>query len=224
MILVDKNIKDLVANGELIIEGYDKSNVNCISYDLTIGCILIPTEDEIDGNIDVEEVDEYTLKPNEYIMIKTIEKLKLPPNILGRIADKNSVMRMGISVAGPHYQPGHETYSFLKIYNQSYTKVKLKKGFKIAQIIFEELKEEPEVPYNLNNRASFNNEITYKGYGKYKDKYAKNIERFENIQKNIENKESTIYSNILTFMGIFVSIFSLLTINFQSLIEKNRTA
>lgn len=49
---------------------------------------------------------EYRLSPGEVVFIKTQEKLKLLEDILGRIAEKNSLMRLGLKVDGPHYQPG----------------------------------------------------------------------------------------------------------------------
>ena len=39
MILVDKNIKELSAEGKLIKEAYTEENVNSISYDLTLGSL-----------------------------------------------------------------------------------------------------------------------------------------------------------------------------------------
>lgn len=214
MILVDKNIKKLVAEGTLIVKGYNENNVGAISYDLTIDKIIKPSN----GAYKIFKVDEYTLNPNEFVIIRTKEKLKIPNNILGRIVEKNSLIRTGLVVSGPHYQPGHETYCFLKVYNTSYDKFIIKSNKKIAQIIFEELKEIPELSYNENINASFNNEIHYRGYGKYKKEYEKKIKKLKTIQNNIDNKESKIYENVLTFMGIFISIFSLISINFQEVI------
>lgn len=215
MILVDKNIRSRVEAGELIIEEYNESNVNCISYDLTIDKIIKP----IENSERVEEVRKYILEPNEYIIIKTKEKLKIPNNVVGRIGEKNSLMRTGIVVAGPHYQPGHETYAYLRIINMSYSNFELKGNQKIAQIIFEELKEIPQTIYSSDERASFNNEMTYKGYGRYESLYKKSIKKIEKVNENIENKEGQIYANILTFMGIFVSIFGLITLNFDVLFK-----
>ncbi|MGU8237158.1 dCTP deaminase [Clostridium perfringens] len=214
MILIDKNIKNLIKKGALIIDGYDENNVGSISYDLTISKIIIPDSED-------KEIDTYEIAPNETVYIKSKEKLKIPNNIMGTIAEKNSVMRMGLEVSGPHYQPGHETYSFLRIHNISHNIIVLKKGKKIAQIIFEQLNEVPEVPYDKNPNASFNNEVKYLGFGKYKDEYSKDIARFNKVKEDIENKEGQIYSNILTFMGIFVSIFSFLTLNYDGFIKKD---
>ncbi|WP_238900033.1 hypothetical protein [Clostridium sp. YIM B02500] len=218
MILIDRNIKELVNSGELIIRGYDESNVNSISYDLTIGSIVKPKENDEEV---VEEIDTYTLEPNEFIFIKTNEQLKIPINILGRVAEKNSLMRTGLVVSGPHYQPGHTTYAFLRVHNTSYRRITLNKNQKVAQIIFEQLKETPEIPYNIKSDSSFNNEDTYRGYGNYKNQYKRSMKKLEKVKSDIESKESKIYSNILTFMGIFVSIFSLITINFEAFSKMN---
>ena len=46
-------------------------------------------------------------------------------------------------------------------------------------------------------------------------------QKIEKIKENLEDKEASIYANILTMMGIFVSVFSLITVNFASINEKN---
>lgn len=161
MILVDKNIKELAENGLLIVKNYKEENVNCVSYDLTLDLI-------IDEDLEKEE---YVLKPKEFIMIKTEEELLIPNNILGRIAEKNSLLRTGLYVSGPHYQPGHRTYSFLRVFNMSDKEIILKKGIKIAQIMFEMLQDIPDVTYNKNEKASFNNEKSYLKFGKYDEQY-----------------------------------------------------
>mgnify|MGYP002796077817 CR=1 FL=1 len=104
--------------------------MNGISYDLTIGVIC---------GIDEKENIHYDLRPGETVFVKTKEKLAIPLNILARIAEKNSRMRQGLKVDGPHYQPGHVTFAFLRIQNISNNTIELSAGMRIAQIIFEEL-------------------------------------------------------------------------------------
>lgn len=211
MILVDKNIKTLVANSSLIIEGYQEENVNGISYDLTVDVIV----DENGG-----ELTEYELQPGETVFVRSKEKISVPINILGRVAEKNSRMRQGLQVDGPHYQPGHVTYVFMRVRNISTKIITLSKGIKIAQMIFEELKEVPEIPYSCQENASFQGEKKYLGLGNYKAEYEKQSrEKVEKAQNDIENISQTIYANVLTIMGIIVAIFSLLTINFQAFAE-----
>lgn len=166
MILVDKNIKELVKQDKLITKGYKEENVNSISYDLTIDTII---------NKEENEMEQYELNPQEYCFIKTIEKLEIPENIMGRIADKNSLIRLGLDVSKINYFPGHITYAFLRVYNISNQPITLKKDFKIAQIIFEELKEIPEITYDKQKGASFNQEEKYVGVGSYSNLYHKII-------------------------------------------------
>lgn len=164
MILVDKQIRELVNNGMLIVTGYDENNLGCVSYDLTI-----------DKIISEKESDEYTLNPGEFVMVKTNEELKMPNNMVGYIKEKNSLLRMGVMVTGPMYQPGHQTYGYFRVYNMSQNKIMLSKDFKIAQIVFEVLGEVPDVTYNQEEKSSFNNENEYKGFGKYTENYNKLI-------------------------------------------------
>lgn len=201
MILVDKNIKELSAEGKLIKEAYTEENVNSISYDLTLGSFA-----------DAAEIEK-KLMPGATVMIKTKEKLSIPDNITGRVGEKNSLLRMGLKVDGPQYQPGHTTYAFLRVQNISADEITLKVGMHIAQIYFEELKERPERTYAEQENASFQNEDEYRHFGKYEQEYKKNIKAYEQIKEDIENASNRIYGNVLTLMGIIVAIFSLISIN-----------
>lgn len=57
----------------------------------------------------------YQLKPHETVFVKAKEGLKMPNNLVGRIIEKNSVMRLGLQVSGPLYQPTHQTAIFLRV-------------------------------------------------------------------------------------------------------------
>lgn len=161
MVLIDKQIKELVNEGKLLVTNYKPENLGGVSYDLTIDNII--AEDDI--------ANEYVLKPKEFVIVKTNEELYIPDNMVGKIEEKNSLLRLGLFVSGPVYQPGHRTYSFLRVYNMSNSKIKLQKDFKIAQIFFEELLGVPEETYDKKANASFNNENKYVRYGKYEKQY-----------------------------------------------------
>lgn len=159
MILVDKEIKRLVQEGFLIIENYQEKNVNNVSYDLTVDTIVNCEEDSI------------KLETGNFAIIKTLEKIRIPNYLLGRIEEKNSLLRFGLIVNGPCYQPGHTTYCYLRIQNISENPILIKKGFVIAQIVFEELKEVPDITYADQENASFQNEDQYREYGNYTSTY-----------------------------------------------------
>lgn len=211
MILVDKEIKR--RSGEIFQEGYVESNVTAISYDLHIQGII---NDEILEN-------KYILRPGEVAFIKTKEKIKMPNDLMGRIGEKNSRIRQGLVVSGPHYYPGHSTYLYLRVQNVTAGTIKIKEGDEIAQIFFEELIEVPEINYEHQPNASFNEEDDYRGLAKYKDEYEDRMEKFKDADKNLDDKVNNIYANVLTIMGLFVSIFSLIMVNFTNISDNKIT-
>lgn len=204
--LVDKQIKE---RGETLIYPFEESHIKSISYDLDLdGCI------NNDGVLSKERV---YLRPGESVMIKTVQSLKMPTDLVGIIGERNSKIRQGLEVAGPHYFPGHTTAIYLRVTNISPLDIELQHGDGIAQIFFEELSERPEVSYANQEGASFNNETAYLGYGKYQDAYEKQMHNIANATDKLMNLESTMYGNILTLMGIFVSVFSLIMVNFSNI-------
>ena len=204
MTLIDKDIKNWAE--KIITSGYDEKRVNPASYDVTIGEIIGETEN----------LDEKVLHPDEMIFIKTNEEIHMPDNLLGVIGEKNSLMRAGIWVSGPRYFPGHKTYMFLRVKNISQKDFKLKSGMAIAQIFFEQLTGNSEVPYNKQENASFNDETEYRGLGKYETEYNNQIAHYEKAKKNLEDVQGKMYTNIITIMGLFVSIFSLIMVNLSN--------
>ena len=211
MVLVDKEIKARAS--EIFAEGYEESNVTAISYDLHIQGII--NENKMD--------DAYILRPGEMVFIKSKEMIRMPNDLMGRIGEKNSRMRQGLLVSGPHYFPGHVTYLYLRVQNISSGTIKIKEGDAIAQIFFEQLVEEPDKTYEYQKQASFNHEEDYRGLAKYKDEYEARLGKINDASKNLDERINHLYANILTIMGLFVSVFSLITVNFASINSGNMT-
>jgi hypothetical protein len=203
MILVDKEIKKLGTS--VIVEGYDESSVGPVSYDVTVDTIITESNN----------VTSYKLAPGEAVFVKTKEKIKVPTDILVRVGEKTSQMRMLLSVSGPHYFPGHETYMYLRVHNISMNTIEIAEGVKIAQIFFEQLSDTPDVTYDRQQGASYNNENQYRGLGNYKDEYERRVSRINDARDKLEDSVNNIYVNIMTIMGVFVSIFSLIMVNFS---------
>lgn len=209
MILVDKDIKK--RHAEIFVnDTYNEKYVNAVSYDLHISDIVI--QDDL--------TQTYALRPNEVVFVKIIEKVKIPNDLMGRIGEKNSRLRQGLWVSGPHYFPGHETYIYLRVQNITANTITIKKGDGIAQIFFETLSDEPDKPYDKQDGASFNNEDAYRGMSKYQDEYENRINKLNSIGESLDEKVNHIYANMLTLMGIFVSVFSLIMVNFSQLPEQ----
>ena len=199
--LVDKQIKQRAP--EIFPSGYEEENIGCISYDLTIGKILAKHHE-----------DRLELQPGDFVMIESREEFTVPRDLALTVGEKNSLMRTGLSVDGPVYFPGHHSRAYLRVLNASGTPIVLDTGMKIAQLFFHTLDELPEQDYQSRPVSSFADETAYRGYGKYDSVYTEKIGKLEEATEGLRNQEGKIYANILTLMGIFVSIFSILTIDF----------
>ena len=144
MILVDKEIIELVKEKE-IITNFKEEQLGAISYDVTLDKFIINKE-EIDKNEDL-------LPASKFIYIKTNEGLNMPNHLTSKVIEKNSLMRMGLKVDGPLYQPGHKTNIFLRIQNINEEDILLKKDMKIAQLIFLKLNQIPDNTYDKRTSA-----------------------------------------------------------------------
>lgn len=155
MYIVDKQIKKMCEIGLLIAENYNPENVGAVSYDLTVRNIYVENTKKIS----------YDLEPGKTIFIGTEETLKIPENMIGIVKERNSIMREGLFVSAPNYQPGICSKCFIRVTNISEHIIIIKKGKKIAQIMFDTLSDVPDIPYNKQANASFNDEYEYLGKG-----------------------------------------------------------
>ncbi len=208
MFIVDKRIKEMCNDHKLIIDGYNPDNVGSISYDLTIDDIIVPNEQVTQKS--------FELLPNQTVFVSSKETIHVPSNMVGIVSEKNSVMRQGLLVNAPYYQPGHKTKCFIRVTNISSSIITLTSGKKIAQILFSQLSGSPNQIYSDNKNASFNNEMQYTGFGNYESEYKKEIKAIKKAEQDLDEKANSIYANVLTLMGIISAIFAMITINFEA--------
>ena len=128
-----------------------------------------------------------------------------------------------MTVTSPVYNPGHQTPIYIRVENVSSNIITVEKNMAIAQMMFEQVSSSPELTYDKKIDASFNNEDKYRHLGNYEQELQNRTSKIERIKDNLENKEASIYTNILTMMGIFVSIFSLVSVNFSAINTQNIT-
>lgn len=211
MFIVDKQIKQMCSQHKLIIDNYNENNVGAISYDLRVESIIEPN-----GENNNTEHTSFELYPQQTVFVSTMETIEIPEQYVGIVTEKNSVMRQGLMVAAPYYQPGHKTKCFIRVTNISSEIITIHKGKEIAQILFDELNAIPDIPYNRDTSASFNNEFSFKGLGNYESEYKKELKKIQKAEADLDEKANNIYANVLTFMSIIAAIFSLVTINFEA--------
>ena len=184
MILVDKDI--IARSEEIFKQNFDKKFVQPISYDIHIDEIICENKN----------VSSFQLEMHDVVMIRCKEVICVPNDLIVRIENKNSLIRLGLTITSPIYNPGHETPIYIRVENISNNIIKIEQNMTIAQMIFEQLSQAPDIPYNKKNDASFNNETVYRYLGKYTDTLDNKIKKIQKIKENLDNKEAHIYSNI----------------------------
>ena len=149
--LSDRNILELQGEMELIYPFYYDQLQPC-SYDLRLACDLKTIRGK---TIDLNDGD-YTLKPNEFILGSTFERIIIPNNISAFVDGKSSLGRLGISVhiTAGFIDAGFEGNVTLEIKNNSDTQFRLSEGMLIGQLIFFELKSECMRPYGSDGLNS----------------------------------------------------------------------
>lgn len=153
MLLCDKTIKKLIETEDLITcpEGVELTPIQPASYDLRLGSSYIstpygklPPYTEFipkDGGLSVP--------PHQFLLMTTLEKVKIPNNICAFLEGRSSVGRTGIFIHNAGLiDPGFEGQITLEIFNASDHYVDLDYGMRICQIIFHQMDDYCENPYN----------------------------------------------------------------------------
>jgi dCTP deaminase len=130
-----------------MIEGFDKELIGPASYDLRLGNLFKHKGNETITNGKAPTIKEiklpYTIKPKEFVLGKSIEKLKMPIHLIGIAAPKSRTFRSGLDVVTSIVDPGYEGELIFGIYNIGSNNIELTNGMPIVKLLFLELKGEP---------------------------------------------------------------------------------
>lgn len=145
MLLTDGEIKDLLGKN-IIIEGFDEEFLQPSSYDMRIGKRALVSHAE--AEIDVEKSGSVPIKPGEFALLTTYEKVKLASNITGHIGVKSYYTRKGlVLLAGLQIDPGFEGHLVLGIYNAAPRQLVLDYLSPFCTVEFHQLAKPVEKPY-----------------------------------------------------------------------------
>lgn len=151
MILTRPELLKRIKSKEIIITPFSKQNVSPGAYEVTLSDEFRIYENNV-KIIDLAKTTDYkkftklikvkriTLRPHEFVLGITKEKIKFPSNMCGHITGRSRYARFGISVhiSADFIQPGANNRQVLEIYNASDRTIVLHAGTKLAQIVFEE--------------------------------------------------------------------------------------
>ncbi|MBN1658901.1 MAG: dCTP deaminase [Anaerolineae bacterium] len=89
----------------------------------------------------------FDLAPGHFVLGRTIEYFRLPPDVLALCLGKSSYARCGVLVNATPFEPGWEGYATLSIANLGTRPVRLYAHEGIAQVLFFQSDEPCEVSY-----------------------------------------------------------------------------
>ena len=147
MIVGDARILTLVEEVKLL----ENFSIDCLEgagYDLRVGRAYTVESDSFVGvkerrTPEVREViaDRFTLKPQEYLLVETVERVNMPHNLMARILQRSSIFRCGCMLATAVVDPGYCGTLTMGLKNASSREFTIEKNARIAQIVFEEVKD-----------------------------------------------------------------------------------
>ena len=187
MVLSDRTIRRLLAEGRIGIEPYDEALLQPSSVDVRVDryfrvfrnsrypFINVKEEQEdLTELLEIESDQPFILHPGEFVLGSTLERVTLPDDIVGRLDGKSSLGRLGLlihSTAG-FIDPGWDGHVTLELSNVANLPITIYHRMKIGQLSFVQLTEAAENPYGSDGLGS-----KYQGQkGPTPSRYYKNFE------------------------------------------------
>jgi dCTP deaminase len=99
----------------------------------------------------------FTLDPGGFALGVTIERVKLPAHILGRVEGRSSIGRMGlfVHITAGFIDPGFEGRITLELYNASPVAIEIPFGHRICQLALTRLAEPCVRPYGTARGSKY---------------------------------------------------------------------
>ena len=162
MVLSDRTIKEEIAAGRLVFDPYDEALVQPSSVDVRVDSAFrvfhnsrhpfIDVRKPMEGLtelVTVAEGEPFVLHPGEFVLGQTLERVRLPDDLVARLEGKSSLGRLGLvihSTAG-FVDPGFEGNLTLELSNLANLPITIYEGMPIGQISFMRMDGPVENPY-----------------------------------------------------------------------------
>jgi dCTP deaminase len=174
MILSDRDIRARLAAGDLVIEPIvdEALQLQPASVDLRLGdeflvyraarvaCLDPRDPATISAAMDrarVEPGEAFVLHPGEFALGTTIERVRIPADLVGVVDGRSSIGRLAVVVhaTAGFIDPGFEGQITLELSNIGSIPVKLYPEMRIAQIVFHSMTSPAERPYGASRGSSY---------------------------------------------------------------------
>jgi len=162
VILSDRSIREAIESGRLGIAPFDPRLIQPSSSDVRLDNKFLvfrntkrafidvkQPADDLMELIEVAPEEPMYLHPHEFVLGSTVERVRIPNDLVGRLEGRSSLGRLGIvihSTAG-FLDPAYEGHITLEISNLANLPITLYPGMRIGQISFVEMTTPAERPY-----------------------------------------------------------------------------
>jgi deoxycytidine triphosphate deaminase len=128
---------------EGLLEGHREENVQGAGVDLRIGALFRPRsgaalrrEDRRLPELEEDPEGDFRLAPGEYVLCVTMERVRMPPDLVAFLLPRSTLFRSGVSLKTAVVDPGYEGALTVGMKNEGAYDFALEKGARIAQIVF----------------------------------------------------------------------------------------
>lgn len=174
MVLSDRDIKKAIEDRKIVITpALDlKLALGTCSVDLRLGNVfrvfdfsrhpyIDPSKkdysNEITKKVVVRKGEDFIMQPGDFVLAVTLERVKIPPNLMGRLEGRSSLGRIGIVVhsTASIFDAGWDGRCVLELGNLGRMAVKLTPGMRICAMSFEELTSAAQTPYTKRKTSKY---------------------------------------------------------------------
>jgi dCTP deaminase len=150
-----KQVRDAEVSYGLSSYGYDLRVADEFKVFTNVNNTIIDPKN-FDSSSFVDVKGDCIVPPNSFALARTVEYLKIPRNVLTICLGKSTYARCGIIVNVTPLEPTWEGYLTLEISNTTPLPAKVYGGEGIAQLLFFQGDEEPEIAYADRNGKYMN--------------------------------------------------------------------
>ncbi len=162
MTFSDLDLKMMLDEGRMEVTPLEDDQIGPASIDLTLSDWWSVFRSEYTGNtVDLKETgfreahrsfhaDQIELPSGAMCLGKTLEKISIPADIIGRLEGRSRYARMGLTVhiTSAIIQPGSSNHQVLEIVNMAPFPVRIHAGMRISQAVFNKLSSPTSMPYS----------------------------------------------------------------------------
>jgi dCTP deaminase len=169
VVLSDRTIREEIESGRLVFDPYEPSMVQPSSVDVRVDnrfrvfhnarypfIDVRQPMDDLTELVEVQRDQPFILHPSEFVLGQTLERVRLPDDLVARLEGKSSLGRLGLlihSTAG-FVDAGFEGNLTLELSNVANLPITIYHGMPIGQISFMRMDGPVESPYGSDETGS----------------------------------------------------------------------